>query len=179
MRCKDKPEMINGKKNDSVRCYLCTTADINGLFTMEGSTAILPAVAAAIFNEKGEVLLQKRKDVDQWCIISGHVEFGETVEEAILREIKEETDAGADIKRFIGIYSSPASQTYTYSDRKVQYITSYFEAVLKEDIARDFSNNETQELQFFAVENIPQDMALINPHWLSDALNNTSQVFIR
>lgn len=46
-------------------------------------TQILPAVAAAIFNDKGEVLLQRRRDVNQWCIISGHVEFGETVEEAI------------------------------------------------------------------------------------------------
>lgn len=65
---------------------------------------ILPAVAAAIFNEKAEILLQRRKDVDQWCLISGHVEFGETIEQAILREIKEETNSTADIIRFIGVY---------------------------------------------------------------------------
>jgi 8-oxo-dGTP pyrophosphatase MutT (NUDIX family) len=53
---------------------------------------ILPAVAAVIFNDNGEVLLQKRKDVNKWCIISGHVEFGETIEAAILREIEEETN---------------------------------------------------------------------------------------
>jgi 8-oxo-dGTP pyrophosphatase MutT (NUDIX family) len=146
---------------------------------MNPANQILPAVAAAIFNEKGEILLQKRRDVNKWCIISGHVEFGETVEAAILREIEEETNTKAAIKRFIGVYSSPNSQTYTYPDRTVQYITSYFEATLSGNIVPNFSNNETEELQFFPVGNIPQELALINAHWLTDALNKTSTVFIR
>ena len=146
---------------------------------MHQSQQILPAVAAAIFNDKGEILLQKRKDVNQWCIISGHVEFGETIEAAILREIEEETNVKANITRFIGVYSSPASQTYIYKDKTVQYVTSYFEAKLTSGIAPNFSNDETGELQFFNVENIPHDIALINPNWLTDALNNSSAVFIR
>ncbi len=140
---------------------------------------ILPAVAAIIFNEKGEVLLQKRKDVNKWCVISGHVEFGETIENAILREIEEETDIKANIIRFIGVYSSPSSQTYTYADKTVQYITSYFEAKLTATISPNFSNNETQELKFFSPDNIPSDMALINANWLTDALNKKETVFIR
>jgi 8-oxo-dGTP diphosphatase len=146
---------------------------------MDNPKQILPAVAAAIFNEKGEILLQKRKDVNQWCIISGHVEFGETIEEAILREIEEETKSKATISRFIGVYSSPNSQTYAYQDRTVQYITSYFEAKLTETIAPYFSNNETQELKFFNPENIPNDFALINPNWLTDALDKRETAFIR
>jgi len=146
---------------------------------MNTTTQILPAVAAAIFNEAGEILLQKRKDVNKWCVISGHVEFGETVEAAILREIEEETNTSAVITRFIGIYSSPVSQTYTYSNRTVQYITSYFEASLTGPILPGFCNSETQELQFFKPDQIPADMALINPNWLSDALSNKSTAFIR
>jgi 8-oxo-dGTP diphosphatase len=146
---------------------------------MEMPVQILPAVAAAIFNDKGEILLQKRKDMNQWCIISGHVEFGETIEAAILREIEEETNVKANITRFIGTYSSPESQTYNYHDRTVQYITSYFEAKLTGTIAPNFSNSETAALKFFNVENIPEDLALVNPSWLSDALNKTSAVFIR
>jgi 8-oxo-dGTP diphosphatase len=140
---------------------------------------ILPAVAAAIFNKKGEILLQKRKDVGKWCVISGHVEFGETVEHALLREIKEETDTEAEITRFIGIYSTPESQTYNYEDRSVQYITSYFEARLHGDISAGFSNSETHELRFFATGEIPNDMALINENWLSDALDKNKVIFLR
>ena len=146
---------------------------------MENSKQILPAVAAAIFNNKGEILLQKRKDVDKWCIISGHVEFGETIENAILREIQEETNVEAEIVRFIGIYSSPNSQTYMYKDKTVQYVTSYFEAQLTGTISPSFSNNETQELKFFKPENIPHDLALMNPYWLMDALDRKDKVFIR
>lgn len=143
------------------------------------TTEILPAVAAAIFNEQGEVLLQKRRDKDQWCIISGHVEFGETVSEAILREIKEETDTAAEIIRFIGIYSSPDSQTYEYTNRSVQYVTSYFEAKLITDIPTSFSNNETMELRFFPTDALPPGFATINSNWLKDALNKERLVFIR
>ncbi|TXJ23651.1 MAG: NUDIX domain-containing protein [Chitinophagaceae bacterium] len=143
------------------------------------NTQILPAIAVAIFNANGEILLQKRKDVNKWCVISGHVEFGETVEHAVLREIKEETDTTASIVRFIGVYSSPESQTYSYGDRTVQYITSYFEAKLSEDIPVGFSNNETQELKFFHPDNIPEELALVNEHWLSDALERSTGIFIR
>ena len=140
---------------------------------------ILPAVAAAIFNDAGEILLQKRRDSNNWCIISGHVEFGETVEEAILREIEEETNAKASIVRFIGVYSSPESQTYQYTNRTVQYITSYFEAKMTEVIVHGFSNNETQELKFFTPGAVPDQMALINKNWLVDALSKSKDVFIR
>lgn len=146
---------------------------------MVNTTQILPAVAAAIFNDQGEILLQKRKDVNQWCIISGHVEFGETIEEAILREIHEETATAAKITRFIGVYSSPESQTYVYKDKTVQYITSYFEATLTGNIQPGYSNEETHELKFFPAENIPADLALINPYWLKDALSKENTIFIR
>lgn len=146
---------------------------------MNTTKQILPAVAAAIFNDKGEVLLQKRKDVNKWCIISGHVEFGETVEAAILREIEEETNSKAVIVRFIGIYSSPTSQTYHYQDKTVQYITSYFEAKLTNPINTNYSNTETLELKFFHPENLPKDFALINANWLTDALHRDNTVFIR
>lgn len=146
---------------------------------MTQSPQILPAVAAAIFNDKGEILLQKRKDVNQWCIISGHVEFGETVEAAILREIEEETAVKANITRFIGVYSAPLSQTYNYNGKKVQYVTSYFEARLTSTVAPDFNNSETKELKFFNADEIPGDLAMMHPFWLTDALNKTSQVFIR
>jgi 8-oxo-dGTP diphosphatase len=146
---------------------------------MKSSEQILPAVAAAIFNTQGEVLLQKRKDVNKWCVISGHVEFGETVEDAILREIKEETGIDAIVIRFIGVYSSAGSQTYHYENRTVQYVTLYFEARLTEAILPGFSNNETQELKFFHPRHIPNDFALINRHWLTDAMNKVGKVFIR
>lgn len=146
---------------------------------MDTRKEILPAVAAIVFNNKGEVLLQRRRDVGTWGVISGHVEFGESVTEAILREIQEETATSASIKRLIGIYSSPLSQTYQYTDRTVQYVTSYFEVNLLTDIPPHFSNEETAELRFFPPDAIPEELALVNPYWLQDALDTQADPFMR
>jgi 8-oxo-dGTP diphosphatase len=107
------------------------------------------------------------------------VEFGETVEQAILREVMEETNTEGKITRFIGIYSSPASQTYYYESRSVQYITSYFEVQLQTIPDLSFSNEETTELRFFPVTALPQQLAQISEHWLSDVLDRSDRPFIR
>lgn len=146
---------------------------------MKHPQQILPAVAAIIFNEAGELLLQKRGDVGQWCILSGHVEFGETVEEALRREIFEETQARAEIVRFIGVYSSPLSQTYYYDDRHVQYVTTYFEARFTEPVDLHFVNGETRELRFFHPEHLPADLAQLPTQWLADARHQPGTVFLR
>lgn len=138
---------------------------------------ILPAVAAVIFNEHGEVLLQRRKDTHKWCLISGHVEFGETVEQAILREIREETTTDASVVRMIGVYSIPEFQTYHYDDRSVHYILTYFEAKLKERLPPGYKNSETEALVFFSVDSLPENLDQMNPNWLKDALSE--QVFLR
>lgn len=140
---------------------------------------IMPAVAAVIFNQQREVLLQRRRDVGQWCIVSGHMEFGETLEEAIVREVREETQANPELVRFIGIYSSPETQTYVYDKRIVHYVTACFEMRLTAPLAEGFSNEETRELKFFQPECLPKDLALINPHWLADALDQSGKVFVR
>ncbi len=141
--------------------------------------SILPAVAAIIFNDANEVLLQRRKDTGKWCVISGHVEFGESVQEAIIREIKEETNTDSEIVRFIGIYSSPVFQTYDYENEKAQYVLAYFQARLKTNFCTDFSNSETIELKFFPVDQLPANMDKINPYWLQDALDNRKRAFVR
>lgn len=62
-------------------------------------------IAAIILeNEKGEFLLYLRDNKpgipfpDHWDLIGGHVEEGETPEEALVREVKEEL--GLDLKKY-------------------------------------------------------------------------------
>ena len=52
-------------------------------------------VSCWIMNEKGEILLQKRSSIkkrnpNKWSRTGGHVNAGESVENAIIREVKEE-----------------------------------------------------------------------------------------
>ena len=142
-------------------------------------TEILPAVSAIIFNEHGDVLLQRRRNTGKWCIISGHVEFGESVEEAMVREIMEELNVVSSVKRLIGVYSSPAYATYYYPERTVQYVVTYFEVELLGKIEPDWANAETAAIGFFPPDDLPSDLDLVNPNWLADALNSGPEAFIR
>jgi len=55
-----------------------------------------PTVGALVFNPKGKILLIKsHKWRDKYVIPGGHIELGETIEDALKREVKEET--GLDI----------------------------------------------------------------------------------
>lgn len=152
---------------------------VNKANNNETMNHILPGIAVIIFNEKGEVLLQRRRDTHKWCIICGHVDFGETVENTGLREIREETGCCAEIVRFIGIYSNPASQTYHYPGKTVQFVTSYFEAKLTSEIDLSFTNEETEELKYFCPDRLPEDMGMINENRLRDALSKTETSYIR
>jgi len=61
-----------------------------------GSKLLHPVVHIHIFNEKGELYLQKRsihKDIQpgKWdTAVGGHIDYGETIEEALRREVREE-----------------------------------------------------------------------------------------
>jgi 8-oxo-dGTP diphosphatase len=52
------------------------------------------ATVGAIVESHGKILLELRSIEpfkDTWCIPGGHIEFGEPVEAALVREVKEET----------------------------------------------------------------------------------------
>ena len=67
----------------------------------------IPIVIAVIRNESGDLLLARRIDRDiseahdTWEFAGGKIEFGETPEEAVIREAKEETGLGVEIIRLL------------------------------------------------------------------------------
>lgn len=57
---------------------------------------ILIGSHAIILNEKNQILMQLRTDFNRWGIIGGALEYNETLEDALKREVYEET--GLNIK---------------------------------------------------------------------------------
>jgi len=67
----------------------------------------LPAVACLASNKKGEILLIKRAVepyMGEWCIPGGFIEIDETLEEAGVRELEEETGIKGRAGDVIGAY---------------------------------------------------------------------------
>lgn len=72
---------------------------------------ITPKVGAdaAIFNEKGELLLMDRADGTGWCLPCGWVEPGESPAQAAVRETREETGLEVAVQKLVGVFYRPAS----------------------------------------------------------------------
>lgn len=70
-----------------------------------------PSIAVdGILIKNNKILLIKRKNEPfkgKWALPGGFVEYGERVEEAVLREFEEEVGIKAKIKRLLGVYSDP------------------------------------------------------------------------
>jgi len=56
----------------------------------DAPTRRVVSAGGVIFDDKGRVLLLKRADERIWCFPKGHVEPGESLEQAAAREIREE-----------------------------------------------------------------------------------------
>ncbi len=70
----------------------------------------LVAVDAVVVRRGGGVVLVKRMKPPYegyWALPGGLVEYGETVEEAVVREVKEETGLDVEVKGLVGVYSRP------------------------------------------------------------------------
>lgn len=140
---------------------------------------IEPGVTAVIFNEHGKVLLVKRVDNGLWGLPSGHVEMAETVTQAIVREIHEETGLCAAVEKLVGVYSEPATQVFSYpSGKRTHFITLCFLCSISGGRLRA-DNSEVSRVAFFDIDALPTNLLPMHPQWLNDALGKSDLAQIR
>jgi ADP-ribose pyrophosphatase YjhB (NUDIX family) len=77
---------------------------------------ILPGVMAVIRNEAGDVLAERRVDLDMLDVPGGFCDLGETTTAAVIREVREETGLDIEPVRVIGVYSEDMVYTYSNGD---------------------------------------------------------------
>jgi 8-oxo-dGTP pyrophosphatase MutT (NUDIX family) len=83
---------------------------------------------AAIRDEAGRVLLMQRADNGEWDFPGGAMELGETLTEALVREVAEETGLVVEPVRLVGVYTSADDNNYTYPNGdEVQGWGAFFE----------------------------------------------------
>ncbi len=75
-----------------------------------------------VFNDKGQALLTQHSQNKHWSFPKGWIDKGESVEEAALREVKEEGGVVAEIVGKIG-YNK---YIYTFEEEKIFKVVTYF-----------------------------------------------------
>lgn len=90
--------------------------------------------AVAIVIKDSSILLMHRINKDRgeyWTFIGGGVEEGETVEEAVLRELYEETSVKASINKLFSIFKNDGSGRYHHTAEHHFYLCDYISGTPK------------------------------------------------
>ena len=120
-------------------------------------------VDGVIIKNHSIVLVKRSKPPfeGQYALPGGFVEYGETVELALIREIVEETGLKVKIKNLIGVYSDPDR------DPRGHIISLAFRAQI---IGGELSSgSDASEVRLFDIRNLPR-LAFDHERIIQDAL---------
>jgi len=111
-----------------------------------------------------KIVLIRRKNKpfkDKWALPGGFVDYGETVENAIIREINEETSLKVKIKDLIGIYSNPNRDPRGHTI-SIVYLLEIKSGILK-------SGDDASDAKFFNLDNLP-DLSFDHDKIINDVI---------
>ena len=112
-------------------------------------------IAAAARTGDGRWLLIRRADTGTWALPGGTLEWGETLREALVRELREE--AGVDDSRFervVGVYSRPDR------DPRFHAVTIVVQVAIAPPTKSPDNPLEIREARLFADGELPSDLAM-------------------
>ncbi len=107
----------------------------------------------------GIVLIKRKNPPYGWAIPGGFVDYGESVENAALREAKEETALTVRIKSLLGVYSAPERDPRGHTV-SVVYIA--------EGMGAPEARDDAAELKIFSKDTLPENLAFDHSEILND-----------
>ena len=115
---------------------------------------LMPSTSVCIYNQKRELLLQKRSDNQKWGLPGGYMELEESILDTAVREVYEEMNyqIAKEKLELKGIFSS--FETYYPNGDAVQTVCILFQYQYEEE-GIDYSD-EVLDAQFFNYENLPE-----------------------
>ena len=127
---------------------------------------------------KQKILLTERADNKLWCLPSGGVDPGETVEETCVREVYEETGLNVRVTKLVGVYSFPHGLIEYPDGNKFQIIALSFTA---EIIGGELGiSDETTDFGYFTLEEMDDlEMVLNHKERILDAFENMPNAIIK
>jgi 8-oxo-dGTP diphosphatase len=120
----------------------------------------IPTVDLIIeLKERGIVLIQRKNPPPGWALPGGYVDYGESLEEAAVREAREETSLDVKLVRQFHSYSDPSR------DPRQHTITTVFIGRAEGEPA---AADDAKEVGVFSREDLPRDLAFDHEQILRD-----------
>jgi len=133
----------------------------------------IPTVDAIIEKDGGIVLIERKNPPYGWALPGGFVDYGESLEEAVKREVKEEINLEIQNLRQFRSYSDPAR------DPRFHTISTVF---IAEGIGKLEPKDDAQKTDVFKEERLPARLAFDHREILEDyfrAKRETSATNVR
>lgn len=129
-------------------------------------------VDTIIFDESENIILIKRKNnpyKDHWALPGGFVEYGETVENAAIRETKEETSIDITLTNLVNVYSKP--------DRDPRGHTVTVAYTAKGDFNQMKAADDACDIQIFSKSDLKKiDLAFDHAKIIEDAFKVNNNI---
>jgi ADP-ribose pyrophosphatase YjhB (NUDIX family) len=119
----------------------------------------IPTVDIIIENKGGIILIKRRNPPFGWAIPGGFVDYGESLEQAAIREAKEETSLDVELIAQLGAYSEPDR------DPRFHTISVVFRAKANGNAK---AADDAVELDIFKENTLPENIAFDHRKILSD-----------
>lgn len=119
------------------------------------------------------MLLEKRRDCGLWGLPGGRLDPGESVIQAGIREVKEETGLSIRIVRLIGVYSIPTpDRIVTYPEGVTHSIDVLLEGAIVE--GELVASEESEAVGFLDPTTLPPDTHPATKQVLEDFLRGVT-----
>jgi 8-oxo-dGTP diphosphatase len=137
--------------------------------TMTEPMACFRVAVNAVIERNGRYLLARRRDIGWWHLVGGGLEYGETIQQGLLREVREEIGVSIDILRLVGVYAKPQKQEVVLT----------FLCHLAADTTEPKTSEEITEIGWFATDDLPQWLLPKHRERLLDAAEDRREAVVK
>lgn len=130
-----------------------------------GKDYIGVGVGAFILNENNELLLQKRAvpaEKDHWCIPGGRLEMFETLEHAVIREAKEETDLDIEVIELMGVCD------HIIQAENAHWVAMSYLCRIESGTPKIMEQDKASDMKWFKLDNLPDKLTITTKKALAD-----------
>lgn len=117
---------------------------------------------------RGILLIERRNPPYGWALPGGFIDYGESAEQAAIREAKEETGLGVRLTGLLGVYSDPDR------DPRFHTLSVVYMAQCDEN-AIPCAGDDAKNARFFPLDELPVDMAFDHRKIVADFTKTMSR----